>query len=399
MTAKLHYDNKGWRVVINWKGRRKEKRFGNRRNSEKLAQQFAEQVNHLINVGDPWMLTSAIDEKKEEPKKKEITVEEYAKQWLADIEPNLKPATHLSYSQSTEKHIIPEIGSVALVDIDYKLLKTFITKKIAEGYSKNSTRIMIATLSSLLSEASRDGLIRSNPTHSVGRLLAGVRMVKDEVDPFTMEEFEKLELAALQRREVYRDLIAFLFRTGARIGEALVVQFGDINWESEEVRIQRAISCNPRLKGKVGLTKSEYGMRDIDLSPEALDMLQRRKREYLEQTLKDPNLNPKGLIFANNVGKRLDYARFCSFFSNLQLSAGLRHRTIHDLRHSFGSILLSSGAPIGYVAKQMGHAKATTTLRYYSKWMPKEGESYTSILDRKTWQNRGTDKKRQKNEK
>ena len=39
----------------------------------------------------------------------------------------------------------------------------------------------------------------------------------------------------------------------------------------------------------------------------------------------------------------------------------------YDLRHTFASLLLSSNAPLLYVSRQLGHAKATTTLDHYAK--------------------------------
>jgi len=34
-----------------------------------------------------------------------------------------------------------------------------------------------------------------------------------------------------------------------------------------------------------------------------------------------------------------------------------------------------------YVSKQLGHSNPTTTLRYYAKWLPDQGESYVDVLD------------------
>ena len=45
------------------------------------------------------------------------------------------------------------------------------------------------------------------------------------------------------------------------------------------------------------------------------------------------------------------------------------------------SLLLASGAPLTYVAAQLGHRRATTTLRYYARWLPKEGRRYVDALD------------------
>lgn len=41
-----------------------------------------------------------------------------------------------------------------------------------------------------------------------------------------------------------------------------------------------------------------------------------------------------------------------------------RHdRRVHELRHTFASLLLQAGAPITYVSQQLGHADASITLQ------------------------------------
>jgi integrase len=46
--------------------------------------------------------------------------------------------------------------------------------------------------------------------------------------------------------------------------------------------------------------------------------------------------------------------------------AGLPRFRLYDLRHSFASHLLGAGAPINYVANQLGHSNPATTLRFYA---------------------------------
>jgi integrase len=46
--------------------------------------------------------------------------------------------------------------------------------------------------------------------------------------------------------------------------------------------------------------------------------------------------------------------------------AGKPRLTAHDLRHSFASHLIRAGADVYAVARQLGHARASTTLDVYA---------------------------------
>ena len=54
--------------------------------------------------------------------------------------------------------------------------------------------------------------------------------------------------------------------------------------------------------------------------------------------------------------------------------------SLFDLRHTFATTLLAKGAPITYVAQQMGPSSPATTLRHYAHWILKEGQRYVDLL-------------------
>jgi Phage integrase family len=60
--------------------------------------------------------------------------------------------------------------------------------------------------------------------------------------------------------------------------------------------------------------------------------------------------------------------------------AGLPAFRLYDLRHSYASHLLAEGAPITYVAAQLGHARPTTTLAHYAHWIPRGDKGWVDKL-------------------
>jgi integrase len=68
-------------------------------------------------------------------------------------------------------------------------------------------------------------------------------------------------------------------------------------------------------------------------------------------------------VFCSAVGEYLDPSALRRRYRGAQDAAGLRSLRFHDLRHSFGSLVIREFDPVS-VKDFMGHAKITTTERY-----------------------------------
>jgi integrase len=61
--------------------------------------------------------------------------------------------------------------------------------------------------------------------------------------------------------------------------------------------------------------------------------------------------------------------------------AGIRKIRLHDLRHTFGSLLLQNGASIVYVKEQMGHSSIQVTVDTYGHLIPGSNVCFVDRLD------------------
>jgi site-specific recombinase XerD len=52
------------------------------------------------------------------------------------------------------------------------------------------------------------------------------------------------------------------------------------------------------------------------------------------------------------------------FWQRIQKAAGIEDARIHDLRHTFASLLVSGGASLEMIGKLLGHTQMQTTHRY-----------------------------------
>ena len=68
-------------------------------------------------------------------------------------------------------------------------------------------------------------------------------------------------------------------------------------------------------------------------------------------------------------------------FKPLLAHAGLRAIRFHDLRHTFGSLLIQTGASLAYVRDQMGHSSIQVMVDIYGHLVPSANVSYMDKLD------------------
>jgi len=69
-------------------------------------------------------------------------------------------------------------------------------------------------------------------------------------------------------------------------------------------------------------------------------------------------------------------------FKPLLSHARLRRIRFHDLRHTFGSLLIQAGAPLTYVKEQMGHSSIKITVDIYGHLIPGADVAHIDRLDR-----------------
>lgn len=138
-----------------------------------------------------------------------------------------------------------------------------------------------------------------------------------------------------------RYIIGFLLMTGARKREALDARWEHINFEQGLWFVPITKSGSPR---------------HIYLSKSAIELLHNLKNDPVH----DP-ANP--LIFPNLTTGRA-YASIFFAWNTARRNAGLPDLRIHDLRHSFASVLVNNGVSIYDVQKLLGHSSIKTTQRY-----------------------------------
>jgi integrase len=98
--------------------------------------------------------------------------------------------------------------------------------------------------------------------------------------------------------------------------------------------------------------------------------------------LDDPAGIATELVFASPDGRILDPDNlYHRYFVPVLKQSGIRKIRLHDLRHSFGSLLIQKGASIVYVKEQMGHSPIQVTVDTYGHLVPGADVSFVDRLD------------------
>lgn len=125
------------------------------------------------------------------------------------------------------------------------------------------------------------------------------------------------------------------------------------------------------VEGKVTSPKSKKARR-VDMSRQLrAALIELRDQRLLEAFLQGKQSIADDLVFPSQVGTVLRpenlYHRY--FLPTLE-HAGRRRIRLHDLRHTFGSLLIQGGASLTYVKEQMGHSTIQITVDTYGHLIP-----------------------------
>ena len=218
---------------------------------------------------------------------RDIPLADWKERWLEAVATELKPRTLKGYQQLLRLHVIPAFGRVRLRALSRGMIKAFLAKKRAAGLSKNSVRLIPATLSVMLSDAADDGILLANPALNLGRrgrsrpdtLTASDRTRR--IRPMSQEQLGAFLAAAQQHTPVYAPLFVLLAHAGLRPGEAFALQWSDVDMVNRRISVERALSA-----GRIETTKTGV-RRTVEMSEILAKTLRRvelqRKREKLER--------------------------------------------------------------------------------------------------------------------
>ena len=232
----------------------------------------------------------------------------------------------------------------------------------AAGLSSKSIRHYHALISSIMSTAVQWQVVAANPC-------ARVKPPKlEHTEPRYLDETEAAHLLELIESEdmQYKTMVKLLLYTGFRRGELCGLQWDDVDFENQVITVRRSTLYVPELGVFEDETKNKTSNRCIKAPAVAFDMLAEYRRWQAEQRLEVGDQWRAGeWLFTSWNGAPINPSVITGWFHRFVARSGLPDISIHSLRHTNATLLISGGVPLPTISKRLGHADSSTTSRIY----------------------------------
>ena len=266
--------------------------------------------------------------------------------------------TRSSYQGNLNRWIYPALGDMKLPEITSAQISALLLDMQAQGRA-NATAVKVYTiLKSLFKMAYLADMIDRNPMDKVER----PRPRKDELKPAEAEAYTSGEVRAiLECLEweplKWRAFIHLLIDTGVRRGEALGIQWEDVDFKDKTVFIHRNLCYTPERGIYLDAPKNGHS-RVVDLGGDTLELLKQLRGEQ-----------PEGAAFVftqDGSAEPMHPTSPTHYFRKFAQKNGIAGFHPHKLRHTFASVAITAGADVASVSEALGHSDTAVTLRMYT---------------------------------
>lgn len=202
-------------------------------------------------------------------------------------------------------------------------------------------------------------------------------MGKVELPPAEASQARSLTIEELKRlRQVCRGdwTLAFIelaMSTGCRRGELLALRWDDLVHSTRVLSITK--SLEETNKGGLKLKKPKNGKARAFTLPHSVMLLL--------PTFDEQGHRKTGLIFPNEKGQWRSPALVSQTVVRRMRKAGIPDASLHALRHTHASHLISRGMPVPAVSKRLGHTDPALTMRVYAHALPLDDQRLADEWD------------------
>jgi integrase len=237
------------------------------------------------------------------------------------------------------------IRSITKADVEDYIIEEAITKKA------KTINNALTTLGQIFSYAVDKEMLDSNPIKKAKRL----KVKKPDIYPFSKDEMFKV-LEHLYGSNAF-PIIATMFFTGMRTGEALAMKWENLDTKNWTYHIKESFS-----KRKLSKPKTPGSVRVITLSEPVKRLLKEQKAvSFLRSEY----------IFINRFGRPYTSSKNIveHFWQPALEELEIEYRIPYQCRHTFAILSLKAGDDPELVAKQLGHTSLDMLFSRYARYL------------------------------
>ena len=285
--------------------------------------------------------------------------------FLIEHKNTVKPGTYATTKRYANLHILSKIGnkpmdSFTVMDCQ-KLVNQWAEYFNSAKYPKGITQ-------QVFDYAIKMDIIQDNPMRKV-KLPKRKGVINEISKYYTTEElkhfFECLDDYNNLKFSAFFRILAF---TGMRKGEALALEWSDIDFEKKLVHIKKGVSLDENDKPIISTPKTKKSVRTVSIDNETVLTLKKWKLEQAKKLMKrgTNSLNKHQLLFSYQNNKLYRPCYVNDWLDTIIKTYNLKKITIHGFRNSHCSLLFEMGTPIQVVQERLGHSNIKTTMDIYT---------------------------------
>lgn len=310
------------------------------------------------------------------------TVQEYYKHFLAKTKVTLGVATYDTYVgyMTTIKGSEYDLMNKPVTCVTTEMLKDYYN-----GYQKSirfsTARRIKQILLEMFNLAVSENLMTVNP---VSGLTLNQNMFSEQKEHvFFNEEEMRIFTDTVMNGGSYADvcnarlMLLFIAHTGVRVGELMGLRWCDVRKDAifinhNRIRVKeyddkfKTVGSEFVLK----VPKTQSSIRKIPLDKQARELI-----AYFQE------IRSGEYVFVQDNGNLPEREIIRYHLKQVCEEGNLPSLTTHELRHTFGSLLLAKDIDIKVVSKLLGHSSVTTTYNIYIHLTDNQYEEAVSVLD------------------
>ena len=308
----------------------------------------------------------------EQPLQQKIKFADLADEWLAfETEKGKLKIGSLEVYKGLRERTYNYLGHMYIENITRKVVQKFIfaLAKGADGkkpLKQKTQKNYLAFVSNAFTYAVKNEYIKESPC----RAIEVTETESEERDPYTLDE-EVALLKKLDEREVpthYKVFFMLLIHLGMRKGEALAIEWKDIDLDAKSVFIRRNSQYrNSRTGVFTTLPKTKGSIRCLKLPDEIIDLLPKLKaeQEELKRNVGD-NWVEHDRLFTTWNGEPMRPNRPYTWLQKFCERENLPFKGLHNFRHALVTNLVHERTDIATVSSIVGHSNPNITLGIYT---------------------------------